>query len=75
MAIKETPKAPTQRGVWREYTDGDWWKLERGTDWTGPVAQSRAMTARDWAKSNGYRLQTSTDGPDVLYVRFTSKND
>ncbi|HLU97508.1 MAG TPA: hypothetical protein VKZ89_11765 [Thermobifida alba] len=73
MATREAPKNLSKRGVWREYADGSWWRLERGIDWTGPTAQSRAQTAAYWAASNGYRLERRTEGPDVLYVKFTRK--
>lgn len=75
MATKEAPPRLSKRGVWREYADGDWWRLERGVDWTGPTSHSRADTAKYWAQANGYRLERRTDGDDVLYVRFTPKND
>lgn len=71
MATKESPPRLVERGVWHEYTDGDWWRLERGVDWTGVPAQTRGKAARYWAASNGYHLERRTDGDDVLYVRFT----
>jgi hypothetical protein len=77
MATKQNPPRLAKRGVWNEYADGEWWKLVRGEDWHGTESYSRASTARYWAQTNGYRLENRTDGPDVLYVRFTpkTKND
>lgn len=56
---------------WASWTDGEWWRLVEGSDYTTTTKTFRTV-ARNHARRNGLRL-TSQQTEDGLFVRFTKK--
>jgi hypothetical protein len=54
---------------WNEWTDGEWWRLYEGTDYTLST-DSFQRVARKYAHRNGWRLTTQLT-EDGTFVRFT----
>jgi hypothetical protein len=42
---------------WEKYTDGEWWALKRGEDYTAQTVSVRASAAR-WGRQAGYKVST-----------------
>lgn len=54
--IKNNPRTEYN---WEKYADGDWWEFRRGEDYQVQT-QSARSSATNWAKSNGYDVETAT---------------
>lgn len=54
---------------WATWTDGQWWQLQQGADYTTQTAVFQA-TARNYARRNGFRLEVKLTEDGTL-LRFT----
>lgn len=71
MAKKAEPKAPTSRRryPWAEWSNGEWWLLERGEDY---VVSDMAIRCAAYAYGAKHNLRTQTSSCETgMYVRFT----
>lgn len=57
---------------WNEWTDGEWWILTRGTDYT-TTTRTFQTVARNYARRHGFTLETqrTEPGTDGTFLRFT----
>lgn len=75
MAEKADPsvvpgKRPGRRKYpWHDWTDGDWWRLTDGLDYTIATTAFRSV-AFNHARRHGYKIQTKqVEGG--IFIRFT----
>lgn len=64
---------PGARAVypWPTWTDGKWWRLYEGSDYT-TTTQVFQATARNYGRRNGLKLETQLTA-DGTMIRFTPK--
>ena len=62
--------APRTDYNWEQYTDGKWWQLKKGEDYTVLTASAR-LAAIKWGEREGYSVETANlRDEDGFVLRF-----
>lgn len=71
---EDVPLDPRVTYPWREWTDGEWWRVTRGEDYTSETATFRSNVYA-YARRNNWKVTTKCpdDGTDGLVFAFRAK--
>jgi len=74
---KAVPELPSvESAPWRQYADGQTWKIDTTTDLDPPSTPSKArQAAYAWARRNGFQGTFRTEGDRTLYMRFVPNDE